>query len=92
MKVVKHLPHPSFKITIFKSGFKHLVKFEKGEVDFSFRFLDGEIESLRDLIQLIEKQLIPSADEHFNNLSKRRNAAVRSTTSDSSPDSFPKII
>lgn len=46
MRIVAEIPHPVYKLTIFKSGHKHILKVDAGDLDQSFKFLDGEIDGV----------------------------------------------
>ena len=90
MKIVAEIPDPHFKITIFRSGFKHIVKFDDSMVDFAFKFHDGEINSLDDLIHLVKERLQPQAIAMRDTLQGLRARSFDGRTGHD-PE-FPRII
>ena len=91
MKIVLEIQHPVYKITVFKSGFRHIVKFDRPDLDFAFKFQDGHFDNLQQLEEAIEQRLLPQADGLYEHLS---NAMVHAFVTDDAPstDSFPNII
>ncbi len=91
MKIVLEIPHPNYKITIFKSGFKHIVKFDQSAFDLSIKFLDGEFENLAHLKRLILEKCLPQLEPVFDVL---REVKAKSLAGDppTRTEDFPQIL
>ena len=49
MQVVHYIPHPRYKITVFRSGNRYVVKFDDADHDLAFKFREGEVNNLQDI-------------------------------------------
>ena len=72
MRIVGELPHEKFKITVFKSGHRYLLKFEAGDYDLSMKFRDGEVSGVNEIKDLLTNDLFEEVEGHFNALAKTK--------------------
>ncbi|NND05365.1 MAG: hypothetical protein HKN87_03205 [Saprospiraceae bacterium] len=72
MRIVAELPHEKYKITVFKSGHRFLLKFDAGEYDISIKFRDGEVKGVSDIKDLLTTDLLMEVEVHFIALAKTK--------------------
>lgn len=87
MQIVQYIPHPRYKITVFKSGPRYIVKFDDADHDFSIKYREGEVDGLADLISKVNEELLKEIDHVFGRLAKYRASNFRQSTS-----RYPDII
>lgn len=72
MQIVHYIPHSRYKITVFKSGNRFIVKFDDADHDLSIKFREGEVNNLKEVIKQIDDALIERIDQVFSNLAQLR--------------------
>ncbi len=72
MQIVQYIPHSRYKITVFKSGNRFIVKFDDADHDLSIKFREGEVNNLKEVIRQIDDSLIERIDQVFSNLAQLR--------------------
>jgi hypothetical protein len=72
MQVVHYIPHSRYKITVFKSGNRFIVKFDDADHDLSIKFREGEASNLQEVIRQIDDLLIEKIDQVFSSLAQLR--------------------
>lgn len=72
MQIVHYIPHSRYKITVFKSGNRFIVKFDDADHDLSIKFREGEVNNLKEVIRQIDDSLIERIDQVFSNLAQLR--------------------
>ncbi len=72
MQIVHYIPHSRYKITVFKSGNRFIVKFDDADHDLSIKFREGEVNNLNEVIRQIDDSLIERIDQGFSNLVQLR--------------------
>lgn len=65
MRVVKEVPHPRFKITIYLWNGKYLVKVEDGHLEQTFKIDQNQIESLEVLENMLTTEFLLKARDRF---------------------------
>lgn len=69
MRVVREIPHPSCRITVFSWNQKYLIKLEQG--DFEQTFKVSELDILEDeLDEILSAEFINQALERFEDMQK----------------------
>ena len=69
MRVVKEIPNPACKITVFSWNQKYLIKLEQG--DFEQTFKVSEMDILEDeLDEILSEEFISQAIERFDDMQK----------------------
>ena len=78
MRIEGYIPHQIFKITVFKSGSKYLLKFEDGEFEIIWKLRDGSVDNFKQITNLVDHQMIGEIEKQFARLHRiRRDAFVR---------------
>lgn len=72
MKVVDFIPHPHYKISVFKSGNRLIVKFDSGGQDYAIKFREGEVSNLDDVRHYVDASLLREIDRIFSDMSRFR--------------------
>ncbi len=88
MRIVAEIPHPRYKITIFKSGYRHLLKFEKGDLEQVYRYQDGEGD-LKQIKAMLDIPFLSAVDKIFEQMQSTRKAHL---ASDSGHPEWDEII
>ena len=69
MRVVREIPHPACKITVFSWNQKYLIKLEQG--DFEQTFKVSELDVLEEEIdEILSDEFISQAVERFSDMQK----------------------
>ncbi|MCB0686099.1 MAG: hypothetical protein KDC53_06230 [Saprospiraceae bacterium] len=87
MQIVHYIPHARFKITVFRSGNRYIVKFDDTDHDLSLKFREGEVGNLHDVIASVDEELLGQVNEIFTNMSSLRTKRFQQGASE-----FPEII
>lgn len=94
MRIIGHIEHPNFKITLFKTDTRLSVKFESGFYEQTYKFRQGEgMETAADLKKLVDAEFIQAAGEQFVKLHQIKTAAIaRSLPPEEASEEFETII
>ncbi|HEY9489580.1 MAG TPA: hypothetical protein VIQ51_14655 [Chryseosolibacter sp.] len=65
MRVVREIPHPDYKITIFSWNNRYLIKFEQGPLEQTFKIPEMDLSSEDDLIILLDAEFLQQAGGRF---------------------------
>lgn len=65
MRIVKEIPHPQFKISVFSWNDKYLLKFEIGTFEQVYKIKHSDIEGLEQLEHLIDQDFLKGVMERF---------------------------
>ncbi|MCB0668990.1 MAG: hypothetical protein KDC80_24365 [Saprospiraceae bacterium] len=87
MQIVQYIPHPRYKITVFKSGRRYIVKFDDADHDLSLKFREGEVDGLKDVVSQVNQELLEEIDQVFETLSSFRMSRYQRSSK-----RFPDII
>ena len=74
MRIVAEFPHETYKITLFKSGHRYILKFDAGDHDLSFKFRDGEVLGVEEIRTFLSKAFFSEVDRHFLSMQKTKSA------------------
>jgi hypothetical protein len=77
MRIVKELPHPRFKITVFNWNEKYIIKIEDGHLEQSYKIDAHQIAGLDELENMITTPFLLTVLERFGSMSKDFNAAFQ---------------
>lgn len=72
MQIVHYIPHPLYKITVFKSGSRFIVKFDGADHDLSLKFREGEVSNLQSVIEQVDTLWLRKVDQIFSELAQSR--------------------
>lgn len=70
MRVVKEIPHPRFKITVFSWNNKYIIKIEDSHLEQSFKIDATEIAGLDEIEAMLTEEFLLSALKRFAEMSK----------------------
>ncbi len=70
MRVVKEIPHPDCKITIFQWNNKYLIKLEAGPFEQTFKVNETDLSSEEDLNKIMNEDFISDAMARFADMSR----------------------
>jgi hypothetical protein len=70
MRVVKEIPHPECKITVFHWNNKYLIKLEAGPFEQTFKINETDITGEEDIYKIINKEFIEDAIARFADMSR----------------------
>lgn len=70
MRVIGEIPHPDCKITIFNWNGKYLVKFERSQLEQTYKVSEMDVSSDEDVKHLAEKPFVDRVLARFNEMEK----------------------
>jgi len=70
MRVVKEIPHPECKITIFQWNNRYLIKLEVGPFEQTFKIDETDLASEDDLKKILNEEFIGDAIARFADMSR----------------------
>ncbi|MEO1054161.1 MAG: hypothetical protein AAFX87_26215 [Bacteroidota bacterium] len=68
MRVVKEIPHPACKITVFAWNGKYLIKLEQGDLEQTFKVSELELTSEDELTEIVNDDFMNKALERFGEM------------------------
>jgi hypothetical protein len=68
MRVIKEIPHPDVKITIFYWNNKYLVKLEQGLLEQTFKISELDVTSDDDIQIMLDESFMQSALARFKDM------------------------
>jgi hypothetical protein len=77
MRIVKEIPHPRFKITVFSWNGKYLVKVEDAHLEQVFKIPESEIQALDEIDAMLSTAFLLRCLERFSQMGADFNAAWR---------------
>ncbi len=76
MRVVKEIPYPHFKITIFNWNNRYLIKLEAGSFEQTYKISELDVVSEDDLLNLLDEDFLTQAVVRFDEMAKSLSLAV----------------
>jgi hypothetical protein len=70
MRVVREIPHPDIKITIFHWNNRYLIKLEAGAFEQTYKISEFDMASEEDVIKLLDDDFMAQALSRFNEMAK----------------------
>ncbi|MDH5476576.1 MAG: hypothetical protein OEX22_12840 [Cyclobacteriaceae bacterium] len=68
MRIVKEVPHPNCKITVFSWNDKYIIKFEKGSLEQTFKVKEWDIIEENELNHFFEEDFISKVLLRFDGM------------------------
>lgn len=68
MRVVKEIPHPNCKITVFSWNDKYIIKFEKGSLEQTYKISEWDVLEEEDLNHFFEDDFIDNVLKRFDEM------------------------
>lgn len=92
MRVIGHVDHPHYKITIFHFNNRHTIKIEDGMLEQSYAYRDGSVvSSLSEAQAVVTSDFLQNCKLVFDQM-KIEYKPIRETQLDHSDDDFDEII
>jgi predicted secreted protein len=76
MRVVKEIPHPEIKITVFYWNNKYLVKLEQGLLEQTFKVSEMDVTSDDDIQIMLDENFMQSALARFKDMQQSLEMAL----------------
>ncbi|AHM59705.1 hypothetical protein D770_07210 [Flammeovirgaceae bacterium 311] len=76
MRIIKEIPLPDLKVTIFSWNNKYLVKLEQGLLEQTFKVPETEISSEQELEVLLSDEFLNKARQRFREMMADLQAAL----------------
>lgn len=77
MRVVREIPHPQVKITIFHWNNRYLLKLEAGAFEQTYKISEFDITSEEDVIAVLDDTFMVQALTRFNEMAESLTDAVK---------------
>ncbi len=77
MRIVKEIPHPRFKITVFSWNGKYLIKIEDAHLEQVYKIPEGELEGLHEVEMILSTPFLLGCLDRFAQMAKDFNHAWR---------------
>ena len=68
MRLVKDIPHPKFKITLFFYNEKYLLKLEAGPMEQTYKIPFDEMNNDEGVVNLVDEKFLDEVYQHFTNM------------------------
>jgi hypothetical protein len=78
MRIIKEIPHPSMKISVFHMNQKYIVKFEIPNLEQTYKFseFDYTIGSVEELEKVILEQFCGKVEQIFSTMQEQMNLSA----------------
>lgn len=90
MRIVGHIDHPSYKVTILEMNHRLSLQIEDGDLVQTFRFRDGTIDNLIDMRRMVDDDFLSKVETTFLQMKVTHKEGLRSIMN--ANDDFPEII
>jgi hypothetical protein len=68
MRLVREIPHPDCKITIFSWNNRYLIKLEQGLLEQTFKVAETDVTDEEELISVIDAEFLHQASNRFQDM------------------------
>lgn len=93
MRIIGHIDHPDWKITVFKMDNRLSVKLETGLYEQTYKFRQGEgMDTLADVSALLDQDFLAAAERHFASMHQARLSAQARKDAAEGEEPFFEII
>lgn len=76
MRLVREIPHPECKITIFSWNNRYLIKLEQGPLEQTFKIPEFDISGEEELLSIIDAEFLHQAIKRFQDMGQSLYEAV----------------
>lgn len=90
MRIVGHIEHPTYKMTILEMNHRLSLQIEDGDLVQTFRFRDGLVEQATDIHSLVDEIFLTRVETTFLQMNVTKKEALANLVE--SADDFPEII
>lgn len=77
MRIVKEIPHPRFKITVYSWNNKYIIKVEDAHLEQVYKIEEAQVEGIADVERIINTPFLLTCLERFGAMSRDFNEAWR---------------
>ncbi|MFT4973550.1 MAG: hypothetical protein ACI9JY_002760 [Saprospiraceae bacterium] len=78
MRIIGDIPHPNFKITVFKMDNRLSVKFESGFNEQTYKFrASSELQNFTDVERLVDANFVANVQEAFVQMEATKNGVMQ---------------
>lgn len=81
MRIIKEIPHPAFRTTLFQWNNKYIIKLETGAMEQTFKIDQYEFSSDEEVLQLMDDKFLQQAMGRFEQMSLDVSEAMKRTQS-----------
>lgn len=93
MRIIGYLDHPELKITVFKMDTRLSVKFERGALEQTYKFRQGNgLEDMHGIRQLVDDHFLTKVQDQFIQMEKLHESAIWKHFPPKPADEFDEII
>ena len=93
MRIIGHIEHQVFKVTLFQHGEKLSIKCEDQNMEQTYKFRMGPgLDSANDLIQLADEAFFEEVELHFKGMKRTAISMRKRGEQRSGEEEFPVII
>ena len=68
MRLVREIPHPDYKITVFSWNNRYLIKLEQGLLEQTFKIPETDVVNEDELISVIDAEFLHQAENRFQDM------------------------
>ncbi len=90
MRIVGHIEHPTYKMTILEMNNRLSLQIEDGDLVQTFRFRDGLVEQATDIHSLVDEIFLSRVETTFLQMNVTKKEALANLVE--GQDDFPEII
>lgn len=90
MRIVGHIEHPNYKLTILDMNHRLSLQIEDGDLVQTFRFRDGLVEQATDLHTLVDEMFLSRVETTFIQMKVSKREALANLVKEE--DDFPDLI
>lgn len=77
MRIVKEIPHPDFKITLYAWNNRYIIKIEQGLLEQTFKVNEFDVSGDADVEKLLDEPFISQTIERFHSMSQSLREAMQ---------------
>ena len=81
MRVIKEIPHPAFRTTLFHWNNRYIIKLETGTLEQTFKIDQYEFSSDEEVLALLDGQFLEQAMKRFQQMALDVSEAMKRTQS-----------
>ncbi|HEY0654099.1 MAG TPA: hypothetical protein VGD65_13265 [Chryseosolibacter sp.] len=70
MRVIKEIPHPSCKITLFAWNNRYIIKVEQGLFEQTFKVNQFDVTDENDIVQMVDEEFLTECTKRFEKMAE----------------------
>lgn len=70
MRIVKDIPHPRFKITVFSWNNKYIIKIEDAHLEQVYKIAENQVSGLAEIDAMVSTEFLIKALKRFSEMSE----------------------